>query len=179
MIRDVVDRLHRRAFSPAALVGLSLLFGYGAVVIGFAFRVGGLSGLPLVFGLQAASVPVLFASARATTSRRPALVPAIALAPVAGAATRVGVTVAPGSGVGDAVATALVVVVSVAGFAVSWAVLGYVGGTALRWNRRGDRIARLEVLRSCSLVVAGAVLSAVSYGVSWTYFVVGLGDQIA
>ena len=177
MIRDGADRLDRKGFAAAALVAL-LLFGYGAVVIGFAFRVGGVSGLRLVLALQATSVPVLLASAWATASRRPALVPAFVVATVAGVATRVALTVAPRAGVGDAVSAALVVT-TVAAFAVSWGVLGYVAGTALRWNRRRDRIARREVLRSCSLVLAGTVLSAVFYGVTWTYFVVGLGDQIA
>lgn len=174
----VVDRLRRYRPSSAVLVGL-LLFGYGAVVMGFTFRVGGVSGLALVVALQVASVPVLFAAAWATTSGRAARVPAFALAPTVGAATRVVVTVAPGAGVSDAISVALVVVTSVSAFAVSWAVLGYVGGTALRWNRRGDRIARLELLRSCSLVLAGTVLTAALYGVAWTFLVVGLGDQIA
>lgn len=178
MIRDGADRLDRKGFAAAAVVAL-LLFGYGAVVIGFAFRVGGVSGLRLLLALQATSVPVLLASAWATASRRPALVPAFVVATVAGVATRVALTVAPRAGGGDAVSTALVVVTTVAAFAVSWGVLGYVAGTALRWNRRRDRIARREVLRSCSLVLAGTVLSAVFYGVTWTYFVVGLGDQIA
>lgn len=178
VIRDVAERPDRQGFPAAVAVGL-LLFGYGSVVIGFTFRVGGVSGLQLVIALQAASVPVLFASAWATTSRRPALAPVFAAAVVAGIATRVALTVAPGDGLGEAVSAALVVVASVAAFALSWAVLGYAGGTALHWTRRGERIARLEVLRSCSLVLAGTVISAVFYGVSWTFLVVGLGDQIA
>ena len=160
------------------MVGL-LLFGYGAVAVGFVLRVGGVSGLLLVLALQVTSVPVLFASTWATVSRRPRLVPAFALAPAAGVATRIGASVAPVAGIGEALQVALVVVPTVAGFAVSWPVLGYVGGTALHWNRRGERITRLELLRSCSLVLAGTALSCVCYGVSWTYYVVGLGDQIA
>lgn len=176
MTRDFVDWLRRHVLSPA-VVGV-LLFGYGTLVVGFLFRVGGVSGLQLVVALQVASVPVLFASTWATVSRGLALVPAFALAPVAGVATRVSVTVALSAGVGEALTVALVAVPTVAGFTISWAVLGYVGGTALRWNRRRDRIVRLELLRSCSLVLAGTALSCVLYGVSWTYYVVGLGDAV-
>lgn len=175
MTRGFANPLRRHASSPAALVAL-LLFGYGAAVIGFLFRVGAISGLQLAAALQATSVPVLFASVWATSAERPVLVPAFALAPAVGVATRMGVTAAPTGGYGDAVAVSLVVAPTVAGFAVSWAVLGYVGGTALRWGRRRDRISRLELLGTCSLVLAGTVLTWVLYGVFWTYFVVGLGD---
>lgn len=176
MTRHLTDRLRRDLTSGAVLGGLSLLVGYGAVVVGTAFRVGGLSGLELAVLLQATSLPVGPGAAWVTYRGRPLLAPVVAAAPLLGAGAHVALVTRPSSTV---VPRSGVLVLFVAGgFVATWGVLGYAGGTALRWVRRGDRVQRPELLRACSLVLAGAVLACVGYALFWSYFVVGLGDAV-
>lgn len=171
---DVVSSLRP---SKGELLGLLVLFGYGTVLIVVLSRVGGFSGVGLGIGLQVAALPIGVAVGWTTYRDRAMLTPLVGVAPLLGC----GVALALFGHVTAAVLVraAPFATMLVGGFVVSWAVGGYVVGTALRWQRFRDRVAARELLTACGVVLVGTVLACVSYGVFWGYFVVGLGDQLA
>lgn len=177
MFRVAADRVGEQV-SASAVFGIVLLAGHGVLVLGVVSLFVGFSSLELAAFLQAAMVPVLLAAAWTTVSGRPRLVSVVAVAPLFGAATVAGAARALVFGPRDAVVTAAVVVLLGAGFVASWAVLGFVVGTARRWLRRRDRIGRRELLYSATAVFLGGAASFVSYALFWTYFVVGVGDPL-
>lgn len=176
MIRGFGTSLGRHVPSRAALVTL-LMFAYGATVLIFPLLLGGTSGVTAALALQTLSIPVLIAAAWITAARRPSLVPAFALAPVLGVAVSGGVVATSWNPHLVAVRMAFVLFLSVAGFTFSWAVLGYVAGTAWQWRGR-DRVPRRELGAACTVVLATSALVIVSYALFWGHFVIGLGDVV-
>lgn len=175
MIRDSSGALPDANPWKSAL-GAVLLFGYGAVVVGFIFRIGGLSDTELVAALQTTTLPLLYVAARATYRERATAVPVAVSLVVFGAGVRLGTTVGTSTGFGDGVLAGALVTLTLAGFATSWAVIGYIVGTAWRWHRNRERIGQRALLYSCTPVLVGGAAAFVSYALFWTYFVIGVGD---
>jgi hypothetical protein len=176
VIRRVEAQFRRHVPSRASLLTL-LLFAYGATVGVSPFLIGGASDAVAVAILQLVSIPVFFAASWIASARRASLIPAFAFAPILGVTASVSLVVASPDSVADAVTVAGVIGPSVAGFTLSWVVLGYVAGTAWHWRGR-RRVPRRELGVAITTVLVSSGLAAVSYALFWSWFVFGLGDVV-
>lgn len=183
MVRDMTGGMSDPSFLRHDRVGLAvgLAFVYGFIGVGvflelnFAGRV-----LEPMVGFQAAMAPIFVFAAVVAAAGRPRLVPVVVLAPLVGAGVvAVGVAMVQ---LADPSVRELVFVVGgvcglLVGFVTSWATLGFVAGTVVRWRRR-ETVSRRTLAGACLGVVCGGLVVAVSYLVL-VDFLSGLGDQLA
>jgi hypothetical protein len=181
--RDVTGGMSDPSFLRHDRVGLAvgLAFVYGFIGVGvfvklnFAGRV-----LEPMVGFQAAMAPIFVFAAVVAAADRPRLVPVVVIAPLVGAGVvAVGFVMVHSAdpSVRDLVEAVVLVCGFLVGFVTSWATLGFVAGTVVRWRHR-ETVSRRTLAGACLGVVCGGLVVAVSYLVL-VDFLSGLGDQLA